>query len=147
MANLNLKGEYWNKEQNPHHPTAGLFTDWSKKNKEVFLKYFKVELFPGSLNVHFREPANLRENLDQKIPGPLITIPAKEIIDNPLGDGQAWRCLLQSEKIPDPINGWVFRRIGSRTPEGILELLFTVEIAKPYGLQDSDPIHLTLYEG
>ena len=61
-----------------------------------------------------------------------------------LGDGQAWKCVLFSGKFPKPINCWIFRRINSRVPRGIIEIVAEQELVSPYDLKDGDYVKIEL---
>jgi CTP-dependent riboflavin kinase len=126
--------------------TVGKFKILINDNKEVFRKYFGVYLFPGSLNIKINEPENLQQELDRGNPPPTFTIPKTELVGMPayIGDGQTWRCILSCNKFPESLNCWVFRRIGSKVPKGIIEIVSDLEFVIPYGLVDGDPIYLEL---
>ena len=64
-----------------------------------------------------------------------------------IGDGQAWSCRLSCVKFNKPINCWVFRRIGSKVPRGIIELVAEQELIKPFVLQDGDPVSVEIFYG
>ena len=126
--------------------TVGKFKVLINENKNVFYKYFGVYLFPGSLNIKIDKPENLQQELDKGNPAPTFIIPKTELVGMPayIGNGQTWRCLLSCDKFPQPFNCWVFRRIGSRVPKGIIEIVSEHELTIPYGLVDGDPIYLEL---
>lgn len=126
--------------------TVGKFKMLINENKEAFYKYFGVYLFPGSLNIKIENPPNLQDNLDKRIPSPDFIIPRNELIGMPdyIGNGQAWACRLRCEKFKKDIDCWVFRRVGSRVPKGIIEVVSNLELVKPYGLVDGDDILIEL---
>lgn len=122
--------------------TAGKFNVLINENNEVFRRYFGVYLFPGSVNIRVEIPDNLQSNLDKGIPTPNFVIPKEELVGMPtyIGNGQTWRCVLTCSKFSSPIDCWVFRRVGSRVPKGILEIVSDKELVKPYGLKDGDSV-------
>ena len=126
--------------------TAGRFNELVTDNATVFRHHFGVDLFPGSLNVDVPEPASLQRDLDAGNPPPALVIPKTELINMPayIGDGQAWPCILHCEKFPAPISCWIFRRIGSKVPRGVIELVAPVKLRGTYGLQHGDPITIDL---
>lgn len=122
--------------------TVSKFSILINENKKVFAKYFGVDLFPGSLNIIVDNPPDLQENLDKGIPTPDFTILRNELIGMPeyMGDGQTWSCKLKCDKFQGPINCWIFRRIGSRVPKGVIEIVSDLELVKPNGLCNGDDI-------
>lgn len=124
--------------------TCGTFSQLINDNKEVFRRFFQTDLFPGSLNVRVDIPADLRQRLDAGVYPAAFVIPKGMLVGMPsyIGDGQAWPCRLSCGKLKEPVNCWVFRRIGSRVPPGILELVAKQELVRPFGLQDGDPVTL-----
>jgi aspartate aminotransferase-like enzyme len=68
MPDIILEGQYWNFKENPEHHTSGKFTKFMNQRKELLKKYFGVDLFPGSLNVHFEAMVGSRDELDKKNP-------------------------------------------------------------------------------
>jgi CTP-dependent riboflavin kinase len=108
----------------------------------VFRHYFRVDVFPGSLNVDVSAPASLHRDLDAGSPQPTFVIPKSELINMPdhLGDGQAWSCHLRGQKFPAPVSCWVFRRIGSRVPLGVIEILAQNKLRDVYGLHHGDAV-------
>lgn len=126
--------------------TAGRFNELVTDNAAVFRRHFGVVLFPGSLNVDVPEPASLQRNLDAGIPSPAFVIPKAELVNMPayIGDGQAWPCVLHYEKSSIPISCWIFRRIGSRVPQGVIELVASTKLRDTYSLQHGDPITIHL---
>ncbi len=129
--------------------TVGKFNLLINNNKEVFRRYFQVYLFPGSLNVKIETPADLQQNLDKGVFPPQFVIPRNELVGMPdyIGDGQAWPCRLSCIKFNKPIDCWVFRRIGSRVPRRIIELVAEQELVKPFALQDGDLVTLEVIIG
>jgi CTP-dependent riboflavin kinase len=115
-------------------------------NAAVFRRYFGVDLFPGSLNVDVPEPVSLQRDLDAGSPPPAFVIPKTELINMPayIGDGQAWPCILRGEKFPAPVSCWIFRRIGSKVPPGVIELVAQDKLRDAYGLQHRDAIAIDL---
>lgn len=126
--------------------TAGRFNELITDNKTMFRRHFGVDLFPGSLNVDVAEPASLQRDLDAGNPPPAFVIPRIELINMPayIGDGQAWPCILRGEKFAAPISCWIFRRIGSRVPPGVIELVAQGKLRDAYGLQHGDAITIDL---
>src|SRR5579862_4300863 len=104
--------------------TVGRFSQLIAENGMIFKKYFGVDLFPGSLNVDVPVPDSLQSDLDAGRPPPAFVIPRSELINMPayIGNGQAWPSILHVEKISGSISCWVFRRIGSRVPSGVIEV-------------------------
>jgi CTP-dependent riboflavin kinase len=122
--------------------TVGRFNEVITDNSPVFRRYFGVELFPGSLNIDVPAPASLQCDLDAGRPVPDFVIPKAELINMPpyIGDGQAWPCLLRGEKFPAPVSCWVFRRIGSRVPLGVIEIVAQHKLREVYDLQHGDAV-------
>ena len=123
--------------------TRGTFSKLIKENAEVFRRYFIVALFPGSLNVDVADPPTLQTQLDSGIPAPSFVIPKSELINMPayIGDGQAWQSILKSSRFPHPIDCWIFRRVGSRVPKGVIEIVAGPPALKlTYGLKHGDPV-------
>ena len=127
--------------------TCGRFRDLINDNREIFKRYFKTDLFPGSLNVRVDTPADLQQNLDKGVYPPAFIVPREELVGmlDYIGDGQAWPCRLSSTNFENPMDCWIFRRIGSRVPQGIIELVAIHELVKPFGLQDGDPVTLEAF--
>ena len=127
--------------------TRGMFRYLVNHNREIFKRYFKTDLFPGSLNVRVDTPVDLQQNLDKGVYPPAFIIPKEELVGMPsyIGNGQVWPCRLSSEKFENPMDCWIFRRIGSRVPQGIIELVAEHELVKPFGLQDGDPVTLEAF--
>ncbi|WP_303674792.1 DUF120 domain-containing protein [Vampirovibrio chlorellavorus] len=127
-----------------------MFSVLINQNEQVFSEYFKTKLFPGSLNISIDPPASqsLRNDLDNGRYKPDFIIPREHLVGMPpyIGDGQAWRCNLISEKIPSDINTWVFRRIGSKVPHEVLEIVSSSRLVEPYGLRHEDPVIVELIE-
>ena len=126
--------------------TAGTFSKLINDNAKVFERYFGAQLFPGSLNVDVLDKPSLQQDLDAGRPLPTIRIPKTELINMPayIGDGQAWPCRLRGDKFPRPINCWVFRRIGSKVPHGVLEIVAAEPLRAPYNLQHGDSVVMEL---
>lgn len=122
--------------------TSGRFNELITKNSSVFRHYFGVDLFPGSLNIDVSTPTSLQRDLDAGSPQPAFVIPKNELINMPdyLGDGQVWSCLLRGQKFPAPVPCWVFRRIGSRVPLGVVEILAQNKLRDVYDLQHGDAV-------
>lgn len=132
------------------HRTCGKFSEFVKDNAAVFRRYFGADLFPGSLNIDTGPTRALQEQLDRGNPRPSFVIPRAEMggkwMPNRLGNGQAWACTLHTTGAP-PISCWVFRRIKSGVPPGVLEIVATVEIVRPYKLPNGHPVRLELAAG
>jgi CTP-dependent riboflavin kinase len=118
------------------------FGSFLAANTQLFEAYFGVRLFHGSLNVLVRFPHSLPDDLDAGRPSPSIIIPKAKMLGNVLGDGHAWTSVLRSQKLPGPMECWVFRRIGSRVDRGIIEILAVEELVEPYKLLDGDPVSI-----
>jgi CTP-dependent riboflavin kinase len=105
--------------------TAGKFSQLVNDNTAVFARYFGIDLFPGSLNVDIHSPTTLQSDLDAGIPVPTFVIPKSELVNMPayIGNGQAWISLLRGGKFPVAMPCWIFRRVGSRVPKGVIELV------------------------
>ncbi len=145
MSNrLILSGALRLSEPGGQRKTAGQFSKLINENASVFLRYFRTALFPGSLNVDVPEPQDLQQQLDNGRPRPSFVIPRAELVGMPdyIGDGQAWACVLECSKIPEPFACWVFRRIGSRVPYGVIEVVAPEPLVPTYGLNDGDPVML-----
>jgi hypothetical protein len=120
---MELDGVLVISEPGSRQKTRGEFGPFITENATVFRQHFGVVLFPGSLNVYVAQPPSLQKDLDTgKLP-PAFVVPRGELSGNPnyVGDGQAWRCTLHSDKIPSPVNCWIFRRINSRVSPGVIE--------------------------
>jgi hypothetical protein len=59
-----------------------------------------------------------------------------------LGDAQVWRVSLSAARISPPHQCWVFRRIGSKVPPNVLEILSTVAIVKTFGVQHGENLEM-----
>jgi CTP-dependent riboflavin kinase len=118
---------------------------WMSENQETLNKYFRADLFPGSLNVDIDSAgASLHLQLDRAEPSPAFTIPRRELraMSPYLGDGQAWRISLSAARISPPHECWVFRRIGSKVPANVLEIVSTVAIVPTFGLRHGEDLEL-----
>ena len=62
-----------------------------------------------------------------------------------IGDGQAWPSTLRGVKFPAPVRCWIFRRIGSRVPAGVIELVAEQGLRQPYGLQHGDAVSIEVF--
>ena len=122
--------------------TRGGFRRLINDNAPIFERYFGVKLFPGSLNVDVRNPPALQRQLDAGKPVPHIIIPRTELINMPeyIGDGQAWACRLNSAKLPEAIECWIFRRKDSRVPPGVIEILAREPLTQPFDLKHGDAV-------
>jgi CTP-dependent riboflavin kinase len=131
----------------PRGRTAGLFSKLINDNAATFRHYFGVDLFPGSLNVDVTQPASLQTDLDEGRPKPAILIPKRELINMPhyIGDGQAWACELTGRKFPAPVSCWIFRRIGSRVPRGVIEIVARAKLRDAYGLEHGEKVAIELF--
>ena len=127
--------------------TRGRFNVLINDNVTVFKRYFGADLFPGSLNVDVPKPSSLQSNLDAGQPTPSIIIPKSELVNMPgyLGNGQAWPCSIRGPKFPKPVECWMFRRIGSIVPPGVIELVAQNKLREVYGLQHGDPITIDVF--
>jgi CTP-dependent riboflavin kinase len=124
--------------------TAGRFNELITDNCAVFKRYFGIDLFPGSLNIDVPEPASLQRDLDAGRPAPAFVISKSELINMPgyIGDGQAWPCVLRGEKFLAPVSCWIFRRIGSRVPRGVIEIVAQIKLRSAYDLQHGDLVRI-----
>lgn len=131
--------------------TAGGFSKLINDNEQVFREFFKVPLFPGSLNISIDPPASdsLRNDLDNGKYAPQLVIPKEQLVGMPpyIGDGQAWRCNLLSDKLPKDIEAWIFRRIDSRVPHEVIEIVSPSRLVSTFGLRHEDPVLVELIEG
>ncbi len=143
---ITLEGIVVRSEPN-HKRTTGNFGKFIKDNQAVFEKYFRTNLFAGSLNIQVSNAPRLQSDLDDGKYEPAFTIPRSELVGMPayIGAGQAWVARIKSEKLPDPILCWIFRRIGSQVPERIIEVLAEDGLASTYGLDNGDHVELTVY--
>lgn len=115
------------------------------ENQETLRKYFSADLFPGSLNVDIDSTTgSLHHQLDRGEPLPAVTIPRRELraMSPYLGDAQAWRVSLSAARIPTPHECWVFRRIGSRVPANVIEIVSTVAIVTTFGVRHGEDLEL-----
>jgi len=122
--------------------TVGRFNELITDNSAVFKRYLGVDLFPGSLNIDVPAPDSLQRDLDAGRPPPAFVIPKTELINMPLyiGDGRAWPCLLRGDRFPAPASCWIFRRIGSRVPPGVIEIVAKCKLRDLYSLQHGDAV-------
>ena len=102
-----------------------MFSRLINENAEVFRRYFGAALFAGSLNIDVPDPPTLQAQLDRGMPTPSFVIPKSELVNMPayIGDGQAWQSVLKGSRFAHPIDCWIFRRVGSRVPKGVIEIL------------------------
>jgi CTP-dependent riboflavin kinase len=127
--------------------TRGDFGPFFKQNADVFRRYFGMDLYPGSLNVYIPEPMTLQADLDAGQPPPAIVIPRGEMVGMPIyiGDGRAWPCTLQCADMRSSVTCWVFRRIGSRVPHGVIELVAPPPpLVATYDLRNGNPARICL---
>ena len=142
---MTLRGRFRLAEAGGPRRTCGKFAAWMAENRETLRKYFNTDLFPGSLNVDIDSTAgSLHQQLDRGEPQPAFTIPRQELLAmSPyLGDAQAWRVSLSAARIATPHECWVFRRIGSKVPPNVLEILSIVPIVKTFGVQHGEALEL-----
>ena len=146
---ISVVGKLCISEPGKPRKTAGKFSDLIIQNASVFRQYFGEKLFPGSLNVAVAVPTTLQIDLDARRIPPALVIPRCELQGMPtyIGDDQAWRCTLQFETTSPLVRCWVFRRIGSQVPRGILEVVASLPLVKTYGLRDGQAVQLTLSPG
>jgi hypothetical protein len=115
------------------------------ENQETLSRYFRADLFPGSLNVDVDSGvASLHQQLDLGEPLPAFTIPRHELraMSPYLGDAHAWRVSLSAARISTPHGCWVFRRIGSKVPANVLEIVSTVAIVTTFGVRHGEDLEL-----
>jgi CTP-dependent riboflavin kinase len=127
--------------------TVGGFAQFVTANDSKLREFFGHKLFPGSLNVLIEEPPTLQQDLDAGRPTPLFVIP-KHLLDGMpvyIGDGQAWACNLHSDKFPSAIGCWIFRRIRSRVPRGVIEIVAVEPLVGPYKLQHGDQVNIEVF--
>jgi CTP-dependent riboflavin kinase len=125
--------------------TAGRFSQLVNDNAAVFASYFGIDLFPGSLSVDIPSPTTPQSDLDAGIPAPSFVIPKCELVNMPayIGNGQAWKSLLRGSKFPHAMPCWIFRRVGSRVPRGVIELVAPYPPLRPtYKLAHGDPVSI-----
>ena len=127
--------------------TMGRFNELIRDNAQVFRNHFGVELFPGSLNVDIQEPSSLQRDLDAGRPTPSIIISKAELINMPayIGNGQAWPCDLKGAKFLELVQCWIFRRIGSRVPRGVIEIVAEKGLRDAYDLQHGDRVSIEVF--
>jgi CTP-dependent riboflavin kinase len=129
--------------------TCGGFSKLINDNAEVFLEYFGVSLFPGSLNITLPNPRQILDEFDRCAPNPAIVVPRQRLTGMPdyIGEGHAWRCRLRSSKIPPDFSPcWIFRRVGSRIPYGI-EVVSPCALVDRFKLRNGDSVEVAAYEG
>jgi hypothetical protein len=143
---LEIRGRLRISEPDKPRKTVGVFSEFVKENAGVLRSYFKEDLFPGSLNVNVTEPLNLHADLDAGQPHPTFVIPRNRLAGMPdyIGDGQAWSCTLQCNSMTSPVRCWIFRRIGSRVPFGVIELVAPWPLVATYQLRDGEPVVIHL---
>jgi CTP-dependent riboflavin kinase len=126
--------------------TVGCFGKFIEDNRAVFRRYFGVDLFAGSLNVDILNQPSLHANLDAGRLAPSFVIPKSELVNMPeyIGDGQAWECVLRGDKFGKPITCWIFRRKGSRVPEGVVEILAKDALVSTFALKNGDSVVIDL---
>lgn len=142
---MTLSGRFRLTEADGPQRTCGKFAAWMAENQVTLNKYFGADLFPGSLNVDIDSAgASLHQQLDSGDPQPAFTVPRRELqaMSPYLGDGQAWRVSLSAARIAPPHECWVLRRIGSKVPPNVLEILSTVAIVKTFGVQHGEDLEL-----
>jgi CTP-dependent riboflavin kinase len=127
--------------------TMGGFAQFVTANDATLQQFFGFKLFPGSLNVNVPNPPSLQQDLDAGRPAPLFVIPKETLEGMPvyIGDGQAWACNLYSEKFPASIGCWIFRRIRSGVPRGVIEIVAVEHLVGPYKLQHADPVTIEVF--
>jgi CTP-dependent riboflavin kinase len=127
--------------------TVGGFAQFVTANDSTLREHFGHKLYPGSLNVLVEDPPTLQQDLDAGRPAPLFVIPRNLLDGMPvyIGDGQAWPCNLGGEKFPEAIGCWIFRRIRSGVPRGVIEIVSTEHLVGPYKLQHADPVTIEVF--
>jgi CTP-dependent riboflavin kinase len=127
--------------------TMGGFAQFVTANAETLQKFFGHKLFPGSLNVLVAHPPSLQQDLDAGLPAPIFVLPRNELEGMPvyIGDGQAWACNLNGEKFPSAIGCWIFRRIRSNVPRGVIEIVAVEPLVGPYKLQHGDEVSIEVF--
>jgi CTP-dependent riboflavin kinase len=142
---MTLVGRFRLTEAGGPRRTCGKFAAWMAENQATLSKYFGSDLFHGSLNVDI-DPgeASLHQRLDRGEPLPSFTIPRGELraMSAYLGDAQVWRVSLSATRISTPHSCWVLRRIGSKVPANVLEIVSTVAIVKTFGVQHGEDLKL-----
>lgn len=129
--------------------TAGNFSKLINENAATFRKHFETDLFAGSLNIDVPQPATLQQDLDGGKYDPAFVIPKTELVGMPpyIGNGQAWRAKLTIQKTSACVPCWVFRRIGSRVPKGVIEIVAHDKLMTTYGLEHGDAVEIALFIG
>jgi CTP-dependent riboflavin kinase len=142
---MTLRGRFRLTEAGGPRRTCGQFAAWMAENQATLRRYFRADLFPGSLNVDIASgEAGLHQRLDRGEPAPAFTIPRGELrsMSPHLGDAQAWRVSLSAARISTPHESWIFRRIGSKVPPNVLEILSTIRIVETFGVQHGEELEL-----
>jgi CTP-dependent riboflavin kinase len=123
--------------------TVGDFSKWMKVNAKILRRYFGADLFEGSLNIDVSDPPSLQRNLDTGVPPPTFVIPVGELDNGKamyLGEGRAWKCKLKGAKFPEPIKCWIFRRVNSGVPAGVIEIVACQGLVHAYQLCHGDAV-------
>jgi CTP-dependent riboflavin kinase len=142
---MTRRGRFRISEVGTPRRSCGKFATWMADNHETLRKYFNADLFLGSLNVDIDSTTgSLHQQLDRGEPLPVFTIPRRELraMSAYLGDAQAWRVSLSAARITIPHECWVFRRIGSKVPANVLEIVSTVAIVTTFGVRDGEDLEL-----
>jgi CTP-dependent riboflavin kinase len=142
---MTLPGRFRISEVGTPRRTCGKFAAWMAENHETLRRYFNADLFSGSLNVDIDSTTgSLRQQLDRGEPLPAFTIPRRELraMSAYLGDAQVWRVSLSAARIATPHECWVFRRIGSKVPTNVLEIVSTVGIVTTFGVRHGEDLEL-----
>ena len=73
-------------------------------------------------------------------------IPRSKLVGMPgyIGDGQAWSCSLEGEKFPEPVQCWVFGRVGSQVPHGVIEIVADEGLVETYGMAHGGAVRIRL---
>ena len=122
------------------------FGPWVRANAAVLRRYFAVDLFEGSLNVDPGPAPLLRDDLDAGRPPPTFVIPhgiLKHMAPG-LGNGQAWECELIGDKFARPVWCWIFRRIRSRVPASVVEIVAREGLVDAYQLRHGDKVRIDI---
>jgi CTP-dependent riboflavin kinase len=145
-AVMTLSGSLELSDTKTNRATNG-FAHFVTANDAILQQFFGFKLFPGSLNIRISDAPTLQQDLDGGRPPPLFVIPRDMLAGMPvyIGDGQAWACNLKSEKFPSEIGCWIFRRIRSGVPRGVIEVVAVEALVGPYKLQHEDPVTLEVF--